>query len=39
MGGFRSHGGTPIPGWDILENPREMDEVGGTSRKWRHPYQ
>ena len=25
---FRVHGGTPISGWFIMENPAEMDDLG-----------
>ena len=32
-GGFHSHGGTPIAGWFIKENPNlEMDD------DWGYPY-
>ena len=30
--GFHGHGGIPVAGWPIMENPNQMDD------NWGYPY-
>ena len=38
FGGFHSHGGTPIAGCFKMENPTEMDDLGGNPMVGPPPY-